>query len=955
MGATTEWSKWEGMSYDPVRNVVYVALTAVDSGMLTETGSRARVSGSDDVRLPENRCGCVYTLTLDRSYDATAFAGLVCGDPVNGNITALGNPPTTGCNVDAIASPDNVAVIAGQDAILIAEDTDWHENAFMWSYNLKTGELTRLLTSPYGAEITGNTDFVIGGWRYLWANIQHTYEGQDAKLAEPGNSGIGGFVGYLGPYKADKAHFNKALGLSHVNWPNTNAERHGILASQRAVYGVANHIGYTVLAESNNTMGPNGAVAGLHTGMGGMPLYEFSNPSNTSIKDQKSDKLAISNNPDFSSYHAICDKRFGMVQYEASVPSVLDVFTIKQTGTGKLSTIDGETVTSDAWGGLMNLCAGSVTPYGTRLGGEEADPNARRLEGAKTSAEIAAADRNMIQQQRYYGAYLTSNDTLAQELNKPYRYGFAYEAKVQYDGSVSLLKHYTLGRVSFELAYVMPDGVTVYNADDGVNVGFYKFVADQPHDLSSGTLYAAKVTQLDAKDGGRFDMEWVEMAHARAEELLKMPETLLFSDIFETAAPTNGSCPEGFRGINTLSYSCECIKLKDGQEKAATFFETRRYAGYLGATTEFSKWEGMTFDPVRRQLYAAISVVREGMEDYANRGAAEPKFDVCGPNHIRLPFNRCGCVYSLDVDGDYSAYNFNSLVCGTPDSSIAGNTCAANGISEPDNISFLSGHDQLLIGEDSNTHQNDVAWIYDMETKSLTRIFTSPFGSETTSGYWYPNFGGYAYLAMVVQHPYGESDADKVNSPLSTGPEGLTGLIGPLSPATQPGADPHTQCSGQVFAVAAKIEIRGTTAAAWHERVSLFLQYKAERVMGGYSGATWAQDVVSILAHESDGDDLTVTLWLSAAVHDVSAAQDLEAVINDPEYILTELTQSAAMLLDKADAHVLTTSVTRTSRKAAVDPASLPRFLGEQVQGGPSGNNGNNGNNGNGPKGGKSM
>jgi hypothetical protein len=32
----------------------------------------------------------------------------------------------------------------------------------------------------------------------------------------------------------------------------------------------------------------------------------------------------------------------------------------------------------------------------------------------------------------------------------------------------------------------MPDLRTVYATDDGTNVGFYKFVADKPEDLSSG-------------------------------------------------------------------------------------------------------------------------------------------------------------------------------------------------------------------------------------------------------------------------------------------------------------------------------------------------------------------------------------------------------------------------------------------------------------------------------------
>jgi hypothetical protein len=41
-------------------------------------------------------------------------------------------------------------------------------------------------------------------------------------------------------------------------------------------------------------------------------------------------------------------------------------------------------------------------------------------------------------------------------------------------------------------------------------------------------------------------------------------------------------------------------------------------------------------------------------------------------------------------------------------------------------------------------------------------MLSTPYGSETTSTYFYPNINGYAYMTAVVQHPYGESDEDKV-------------------------------------------------------------------------------------------------------------------------------------------------------------------------------------------------
>lgn len=46
------------------------------------------------------------------------------------------------------------------------------------------------------------------------------------------------------------------------------------------------------------------------------------------------------------------------------------------------------------------------------------------------------------------------------------------------------------------------------------------------------------------------------------------------------------------------------------------------------------------------------------------------------------------------------------------------------------------------------------AGLYDLRDKTLTRIFTSPYGAETTSPYWFTNFpNGWSYLGAAVQHP----------------------------------------------------------------------------------------------------------------------------------------------------------------------------------------------------------
>lgn len=68
----------------------------------------------------------------------------------------------------------------------------------------------------------------------------------------------------------------------------------------------------------------------------------------------------------------------------------------------------------------------------------------------------------------------------------------------------------------------------------------------------------------------------------------------------------------------------------------------------------------------------------------------------------------------------------------------------------------------MRAGEDTDLHQNDVLWYYDWASSSLTRFLSTPYGSETTSPYFYPNINGWAYITAVVQHPYGESDEEQM-------------------------------------------------------------------------------------------------------------------------------------------------------------------------------------------------
>ena len=390
----------------------------------------------------------------------------------------------------------------------------------------------------------------------------------------------------------------------------------------------------------------------------------------------------------------------------------------------------------------------------------------------------------------YFGYDATGRQQAAtmagfREVFKPYRYGYITEVSVEGDGKAEGVKHYAMGRFSHELGYVMPDQKTVYMTDDGTNVGLFRFVADAPGKLDQGRLFAARWQQTSADHGGSADLSWVDLGEGDSDAVKALIDKgVQFSDIFDAAdMGDDGNCPDGFTG-SAANGVRECLKLKDGMEFAASRLETRRYAAIKGATTEIRKEEGVTYDPDHHRFYVAISEISNGMEDAASKGKPSSKYDLASANAIKVAYNPCGGVYALDLDDDFVAKTMAAIVTGTPkkygdDSPFAGNTCAMDGLANPDNITYVPGYNTLIIGEDTETgHQNDAVWAYDLDAKTLTRIETTPYGSETTSVYIYPDIEGHAYLMSVVQHPYGESDEDKLKSPADA--QAYLGYIGPM-------------------------------------------------------------------------------------------------------------------------------------------------------------------------------
>lgn len=274
-------------------------------------------------------------------------------------------------------------------------------------------------------------------------------------------------------------------------------------------------------------------------------------------------------------------------------------------------------------------------------------------------------------------------------------------------------KHYSMGRIAHELGYVLPDRKTAYLSDDGTYVGLFRYVADNPGDLSAGHLYAAKWHQTSTENGGSADLSWIDLGHATDAEIRGLIDSrITLYDIFDVQEYT-GSCPTGYVFTDTTwnreaGKDGKCLQLKPGMELAASRLETRRYAAYLGATTEWEKMEGITYDPATNTLYQAMSRVRSGMND--------------GKGDIQLPLNYCGAVYAMPLDENYVANSVHAEVTGVPvlikrgaaedtpyDPPLEKNECSLDHIAEPDNITFVPGYKTLIIGEDTGAIYSKIA------------------------------------------------------------------------------------------------------------------------------------------------------------------------------------------------------------------------------------------------------
>eukprot|EP01030_Chromulinospumella_sphaerica_P013934 gene13934-13722_t len=423
------------------------------------------------------------------------------------------------------------------------------------------------------------------------------------------------------------------------------------------------------------------------------------------------------------------DSMYGML------PSPIAVLTLDQSPTtGALSLVKYHNVDTSSVNGLWITCGASRSPWNTHLSSEEYEPDATVIE---KNTQFANFSTNL------FGDATKAN---------PYHYGHLPEVTVNPDGTGSIKKHYCMGRISHELIQVMPDERTALMGDDATNGGLFMFVADKAQDLSSGTLYVAKWTQLTADNGGSAKLSWIKLGSATSAEIKALADTLKAADI--VSVKTTDPADASYTKI-PFSGKTNWVKFVAGKEKAAAFLETHRYAAFKGGSLGFTKMEGTTVNAKDKIAYSAMSYIQAAMTN-GSGGIA-----VKGPN--------AGIVYALNLKGgqtDDTGAAINSewvpvdmaavpaLVgedLATPDA--LGNLANPDKIANPDNIKFSEKLRTLFIGEDSGLHVNNFLWAYNVDTKALTRILSTPSGAESTGLHAVDDINGFAYVMSNFQHP----------------------------------------------------------------------------------------------------------------------------------------------------------------------------------------------------------
>lgn len=526
---------------------------------------------------------------------------------------------------------------------------------------------------------------------------------------------------------------------------------------------------FFITGDRVSKLGGGQILAGGYFDIHGQPIMDSSGegasrqffsdcPDGTSLLSVKNAKVhGVKGEPVFAvvQFEYATFAKDGATSMYGKLPSPIAVLTLDQDPrTGKLSLVSYHNVDTSSVKGLWITCGASLSPWNTHLSSEEYEPDAFT---ASSNSQFKAFIENL------YGQVSASSDPVKAN---PYHYGHLPEVTVNRDGTGSIQKHYCMGRISHELVQVMPDHRTVLMGDDATNGGLFVFVADKKNDLSAGSLYVAKVGAGFSVDPTKAPapLSWIKLGSATSQEIKALAETTKPTDIFDrvTTDPADASFTKIF-----LGGKAEWIRLKPGMEKAAAFLETHRYAALVGGSLGFSKMEGTTVNARDKVAYSALSYCKDSMVQGSAKG-----WTAASGISIPVALN-AGAVMALNlkaglkdqmghaINSEWMPADTGALVIGedlsTPDA--LGNKANPDKIANPDNLKYSERMRTLFIGEDSGMHVNNFLWAYNIDTKALSRVMSTPAGAESTGLHAVDDINGWTYIMSNFQHPGDEMPA----------------------------------------------------------------------------------------------------------------------------------------------------------------------------------------------------
>ncbi|MDE3272857.1 alkaline phosphatase PhoX [Pseudoalteromonas sp. G4] len=550
------------------------------------------------------------------------------------------------------------------------------------------GKLTRLATVPTGAEVTG---IFLSEEGDLFFNAQHPAD-SNTVANSAGKTFHTGTVGVLAGVNFN--NLPETLVDSPV--PVSDAERQTVMSA----YGQ-----YQVLGQTGDT-------------------YEGKLPKGLGhIYSMVGDELILENDmPDFNGFiQTGAGKGYLFTNWEM-YPGGMSRMAIEKDTYGSWKVTDAMMLDFDGVHGTAANCFGSVTPWNTPLTSEEWIVNSKVDTTTHPDWNNPAVMNTDI---IGYMWQLTAPDA-----PNPYRYGYIAEVQNPTSKEPTVVKHYALGRYEHENATVMPDGKTVYLSQDDTGGVLFKFVADTPEDLSSGTLYGAKLTQdvgqNDPATTG-FDVSWVELGHgdnAMIEAWIADFDGI-GTDQFvegETSYMTMADVEAWANGdatYPTVANGGGKVTAGEPMDDRVVFLESRQAARLKGATAEWRKLEGISINTKRAQeAVEGVNTIdgEDITEAYVYLAIADldnTLIDNEGDIQLSSRVKDCGGVYRAKLEAGYNISRIEPLVMGsTYRSSLSGAArCDVDQLSQPDNV-IVMDDGRIIIGEDG-FQENNTLWLYE--------------------------------------------------------------------------------------------------------------------------------------------------------------------------------------------------------------------------------------------------